>query len=291
MPTDPRSGEARSFGLPDELRERRLTYGGYLKVPQLLALQELLSDPAQHDETLFIIIHQVYELWFKQLLHEVDALLERLERDEVLGAHHLLQRCVSIQRVLVSQVSVLETMTPVDFLAFRDHLTPASGFQSAQFRELEFVSGMKNPKFVEHYDAGSEERARLEARLARPSLDEAFYALLRRRGFQLPEDPAGEDEEEADAVRDQRRRELLRIYHERDQHYALFLLTESLMDYDEQFTLWRLRHVLMVERMIGSKPGTGGSAGASYLRRTAERRFFPELWEMRSFLSHKGAEY
>lgn len=281
-----------AFGLPDEQRERRLTYGGYLKVGELTALQELLSDPPQHDETLFIIIHQVYELWFKQLLHEIDTLVERLAADEVLGAHRLLRRCVEIQRVLVSQVAVLETMTPVDFLAFRDHLTPASGFQSAQFREIEFVSGLKNPRFLAHYEEGSPERERLEARLAQPTVSEAFYGLLRRRGFELPEDSGtGDDGADQGEAREQRIRELLRIYQEMERHYDLFLLTESLIDYDEQFTLWRLRHVAMVERMIGSKPGTGGSPGASYLKSTVERKFFPELWEMRSYLGKQASVY
>ncbi|CAN5876196.1 tryptophan 2,3-dioxygenase family protein [soil metagenome] len=280
-----------AFGLPDEQREQRLSYGGYLKVGELIALQELLSDPPQHDETLFIIIHQVYELWFKQLLHEIDTLVERLDADEVLGAHRLLRRCVEIQRVLVSQVAVLETMTPVDFLAFRDHLTPASGFQSAQFREIEFVSGLKNPRFLTHYEEGSPERERLDARLAQPTVIEAFYAMLRRRGFDLPEAPENGDEARATQAHERRIRELLRIYRETERHYDLFLLTESLIDYDEQFTLWRLRHVAMVERMIGSKPGTGGSPGASYLKSTVERKFFPELWEMRSYLGKQPASY
>ena len=133
-----------SFGLPISRDESQLTYSGYLKVRELTSLQKLLSDPPQHDETLFIIIHQAYELWFKQLLHELDAIIERLNADQPLAAHRLIRRCVEIERLLVNQVAVLETMMPMDFLAFRDHLMPASGFQSAQFRELEFVSGLKD---------------------------------------------------------------------------------------------------------------------------------------------------
>jgi tryptophan 2,3-dioxygenase len=280
----------RSFGVPVPEEGSRLTYGGYLKVPELLSLQKLLSDPPQHDELLFIIIHQVYELWFKQLLHELDAVLERLDADQVLGAQRLLKRCIEIQRVLLEQISVLETMTPVDFLAFRDHLTPASGFQSVQFRELEFVSGLKNPKFLEHYPADSVERATLERRLGQRTLADAFDGTLRRRGFELP-DPEPALERDPDSETSQKRvHELLRIYREPEPHYDLFLFIESLLDYDEQFTCWRLRHVLMVERMIGNKPGTGGSAGAAYLRRTAERKFFPELWELRSYLSPQPGE-
>ena len=143
------------FGLPDD--QQKLTYGGYLRIRELTALQELQSKPAQHDETLFIIIHQVYELWFKQILHEVDAIILPRRSGRVLGATRLLRRCIEIQRVLVAQLTVLETMTPMDFLSFRDHLMPASGFQSAQFREIEFVSGLKEPRFLANYDAGSVE--------------------------------------------------------------------------------------------------------------------------------------
>src|SRR5262245_45856802 len=201
-----------SFGLNLKDPERKLTYDGYLKIHQLLSLQNLLSKPAQHDETLFIIIHQVYELWFKELLHEVDAIRNRLDANEPLAAHRLVRRAIEIERVLVSQVAVLETMTPMDFLAFRDHLMPASGFQSWQFRELEFVSGLKEPRFLENYPLGSPERARLEARLAEPTLPEAFYAMLGRRGFTLPPD---------DSIK--RIEELRRIYEDADRHYDLFL--------------------------------------------------------------------
>jgi tryptophan 2,3-dioxygenase len=261
------------FGLPDS--EQRLSYGGYLKVGELTSLQHLLSDPPHHDEMLFIIIHQVYELWFKQILHEVDAAIGRLDRDDVLGATRVFRRCFEIQRLLVGQIDVLETMTPMDFLAFRDNLMPASGFQSSQFREIEFVSGLKDPRYMEYYQPGTPERARLEARLAAPTLRDSFYDLLRRRGFDLPEQEEG---------REARVRELARLYREVEKHYDLFLLAEGLIGYDEQFGLWRLRHVQMVERIIGGRPGTGGSEGAQYLRSTTGRRFFPDLWDVRSEL-------
>lgn len=276
-----------SFGLPLGENENRLTYGEYLKINDLVALQHLKSDPPQHDETLFIIIHQVYELWFKQILHEVDTVIERLDSDEALSAHRLLRRCVEIQRVLVNQVSVLETMTPTDFLTFRDHLLPASGFQSAQFRELEFVSGLKEQGHLKNYDPQSGEYLRLAERLKRPSLGDAFYGLLRRRGFSLP--PEADGGKRADTPEHRERiSELLRIYNDADKHYDLFLLAESLIEYDEMFTLWRMRHVKMVERMIGSKPGTGGSEGAAYLMKTIDRKFFPELWELRTHFSNKN---
>jgi tryptophan 2,3-dioxygenase len=268
-----------SFGLPPS-KEPRLTYGGYLKIRELTALQQLHSDPAQHDETLFIVIHQVFELWFKQLLHEIDTVIGFLNQDKPLRAHRLVRRCIEIERVLVSQIAVLETMTPMDFLAFRDHLMPASGFQSAQFRELEFVCGLKDERMLRGFEEGSPEREKLEARLAAPTLGDAFYGMLRRRGFELPENSS--DDQSA-----QRRRidELVRIYNQSEENYDLFLLSESLIEMDEVFSLWRLRHIKMVERMIGGKMGTGGSDGAAYLKRTAERQFFPDLWELRSYLS------
>lgn len=267
-----------SFGLPPRDDEQALTYGDYLKIQELIALQHLMSAPAQHDETLFIIIHQVYELWFKQILHELDTIIDRLNSDEPLSAHRLLRRCIEIQRVLVSQIAVLETMTPMDFLSFRDHLLPASGFQSSQFREIEYVSGLKDRAYLKNYKEGSVERARLQARLEQPSVGDAFYDMLRRRGFDLPPD------RKESRAHERRIRELTRIYVESSQHYDLFLLAESLIEFDETFSLWRMRHIKMVERMIGSKIGTGGSEGAAYLKTTLERRFFPDLWELRSYL-------
>ena len=276
-----------SFGLPPR-DEPRLTYGGYLKLDELTSLQHLLSDPPQHDEMLFIIIHQVYELWFKELLHELDTVIERLNADQPLAAHRLVRRCIEIERVLVDQIAVLETMMPTDFLAFRDHLMPASGFQSSQFREIEYVSGLKDARFLKNYDPNSEEHARLEVRLSQPSLPDAFYAMLRRRGFDLPV-VAVKSEEPQEEAEQQRISELKRIYQDAERHYELFLLTESLIEYDEMFSMWRLRHIKMVERMIGSKTGTGGSEGAAYLKKTVERQFFPELWELRSYLSKKSS--
>ena len=264
-----------SFGLPDS--EQRLSYGGYLKIAELTSLQQQLSDPPHHDEMLFIIIHQAYELWFKQMLHEVDAAIHRLDSGDVLGACRVLRRCFEIERLLVAQIGVLETMTPVDFLAFRDHLFPASGFQSSQFRELEYVSGLKDPRFLENYEAGSPERARLEQRLAARTLPDAFQDLLRRRGLDIP---AGEGEE----ARQVRLQSLARVYREPEPYYDLFLLAEGLIEYDEMFLVWRQRHVQMVERIIGGRPGTGGSEGAQYLRSTTDRRFFPDLWDVRNVL-------
>ena len=268
------------FGLPPVTGENQLTYGSYLRVSDLIGLQAELSDPPQHDELLFIIIHQVYELWFKQLLHEVDAVITHLDDDEPLGAQRLLRRCIEIQRVMIQQLRVLETMTPNDFLTFRDHLMPASGFQSAQFRALEFLSGLKDARHLEHYQDGGAEHVALEKRMQGRTVLEAFYAMLRRKGFDLPDGAEGKE---------RRIRSLLRIYQNPDEHFPLYLLAEALVEYDEFFSLWRLHHVMMVERMIGAKPGTGGSEGVSYLRKTTERKFFPDLWDLRSYLSAKSS--
>lgn len=266
-----------SFGLLTPESERKLTYGGYLQVGELLSLQKLESAPPQHDETLFIIIHQVYELWFKQLLHELDTIVPKLREGQALAVHRMLRRCIEIQRVLIAQLSILETMTPMDFLAFRDRLMPASGFQSWQFREVEFVSGLKDERFLKFFAPGSQAHAALAKRLGEPTLGDAFDALLRHRGFPLPPSAGA-------ALDEARLSALVQIYSEAERHYDLYLLAESLIEYDELFMLWRLRHVKMVERMIGAKTGTGGSTGAAYLRTTTEKPFFPALWEVRSRL-------
>jgi tryptophan 2,3-dioxygenase len=270
------------FGLPVNKDEGQLTYGGYLKVNDLLNLQQLHSNPPQHDETLFIIIHQVYELWFKQMLHEIDTIIEKLNRDDVLGAIRLIRRGIEIQRVLVSQVAVLETMTPMDFLAFRDNLMPASGFQSTQFREFEFACGLKDESFLNFFTEGTPEYQRLQNRLREPGLPDALFALLRRRAFDTPEKTPNESPE----TYHRRVASLMSIYQEAEKNYDLFLLAESLIEFDEAVILWRLRHVKMAERMIGSKIGTGGSEGVAYLQSTTTQKFFPELWELRTYLSN-----
>ena len=238
-----------------------LTYGSYLKVPELLALQQPLSDPPHHDELLFIEIHQVYELWFKLMLHELDAAVRFLDADDLLKVAKAFRRILAIGRILVQQVDVLETMTPQDFNAFRSGLNPASGLQSAQFREIEFRCGLLT----------QDERTRLDRRLHEPTLYDALKAYLARQGF----DVSGHAALVAT---------FKTIYEREESHYAIYLLLEDLMDFDENILLWRSRHILMVERMIGMKPGTGGSLGVGYLETTLRRRFFPELWEVRTVL-------
>lgn len=264
-----------------------LTYGRYLKVPELLSLQHCQSDPAHHDEPLFIIIHQAYELWFKLMLHELDTAAAHLDADRVGEGTRLLRRVVEIQRVLVEQVGVLETMRPQDFIGFRYHLNPASGFQSVQFREVEFLLGLKERGLLAALRSEPGDLARLERRLAGRSLPDVFDALLLRRGFpRLPEPPAP-DLDGRVRPEDWRLRALLRLYEQPDAYPDLMALCEVLLDVDEQLGLWRARHVVMVERMIGAKRGTGGSDGVGYLRTTLPKRAFPDLWRVRS---HIGLE-
>ncbi len=263
-----------------------LSYDSYLRVRELIGLQHLISDPPHHDEMLFIVIHQTYELWFKQLLHEVDTIAGMIRSGQTLAATRLLGRCVEIEKVLVEQVGILETITPMDFLAFRDRLAPASGFQSRQFRELEYALGMRDRRYLADHHDDPEALAGLERRLAEPALPEVFFALLRERGFDTPPLPDGSDEGPAmAAVRDRRIAALKGMYERFDSHYDLFLLAEALLELDLQFQVWRRRHVLMVERVIGGRRGTGGSSGASYLKTTLEKRAFPELWDVRTSMS------
>jgi tryptophan 2,3-dioxygenase len=250
----------------------RLTYGSYLRVPELLDQQRLESDPPAHDELLFITIHQVYELWFKQLLHELGAVREEMFSGHLWRARHLLGRVVSIEDVLIRQVGVLETMTPQDFLVFRDRLAPASGFQSVQFRELEFLSGAKDPGYLERFRGlTADERARLELRLEEPSLWDAFLHVVRRAGLQADDD-------------DQLTASMLTVAANRPRYGEVWELAERLLDHDANAAMWRSRHVLMVERQIGTKSGTGGSSGSPYLRSRLGLHYYPLLWELRSHL-------
>lgn len=260
-------------------QEAKLTYEGYLQVPQLLQLQHPQSSPPDRDELLFIIVHQVHELWFKQILWELDHAVAALVANQPRRAKHHVKRVVTIQRSTLEAIHILETMSSSDFLRFRDRLNPASGFQSGQFRELEFLCGHKRSSVLS--DHVGEARARLEKRLAEPSLEDAFYALLRQRGFALPERKPGQDEK---ARSDRAVAALLPIYRRPDEHAEEFDLAENLVAMDEQLLLWRLHHVTMVERMIGAKMGTGGSSGVPYLQATTRHRAFPDLWALRTQL-------
>jgi tryptophan 2,3-dioxygenase len=252
----------------------RLSYGGYLQLHVLLSQQQPQS--AAHDELLFISIHQVYELWFKLLLHELttvrDLMLDRGgDADAMWRARHLLRRVTQIEQVLIAQLPVLETMSPQDFLDFRSLLAPASGFQSVQFRELEFLSGLKDPAFADRLRAATdEERARLARRLDEPTLWDGYLAALAARGLPI-------DDERLQTS-------LVFVARDRASYGDLWDVAEGLLSHDELSAQWRALHATVVERQIGYKQGTGGSTGVTYLRGRRDFRFFPPLWELRTTL-------
>jgi len=275
---------AKSDGTSDQL-----TYSSYLKVPELLALQHPQSTPQHHDELLFIIVHQTYELWFKELLHDLDAVVANLRaaganpgsRDEVYEAARLLRRCTEITRVLVEQFTILETMLPTHFLAFRGKLEPASGFQSEQFRELEFLCGLKDEKMLPYHRPTPEAHAQLSRRLREPSLRDVFFESLRAIGILPKLDEGATEREQFEA----RARAILSLYKDESHHRDWIDVCERLTEFDELVVSWRLRHIQLVERTIGVRMGTGGSTGSSYLKLTLDKKFFPELWEARTLLT------
>jgi len=248
-----------------------MTYADYLQLDQLLSAQKPLSD--LHDEMLFVIIHQTKELWMKQLLHELALAIPLVEEGRIAEAYKAMARISRIQAVMTLSWDVLSTLTPVDYLKFRNVLGTSSGFQSAQFREIEFRLGLKEPNFVNHYEEGSAERETLRRALDEPSLRDAAVGALRRAGFDI-----GDGSTEALSAA------WLEVYRDADRWFELYELAEKLVDIDDALAAWRHKHVLTVERIIGNRPGTGGSAGAPYLRATLEKRVFPELWSLRTAL-------
>jgi tryptophan 2,3-dioxygenase len=234
-----------------------VTYSSYLRLPELLALQQ---EPRAHDELLFVVLHQSHELWFKLALHELDEATRLIDSGRFPEAETRLRRIVTIMRQLVAQWDVLGTMTPAGYLEFRHVLEGGSGFQSVQFRELEFASGLADPSYLASPWLAASDVARLQARLDAPTLADAFTGALAQAGV----------------------RDVVDVL--RSGPSLLTMLAETLLDYDEAVGHWRHRHVLAVERQIGLKPGTGGSSGAAYLRSTLTRRFFPTLWEARTRL-------
>jgi tryptophan 2,3-dioxygenase len=257
------------------------SYGEYLRIDDMLALQRPLSEGPEPDEMLFIVIHQVYELWFKEILHEFDHLMTLLARNDGSRARGTLKRILTILKVMVAQLDILETMTPLEFLSFRDRLESGSGFQSYQFRELEFALGWKEPRSMERYPTGSQARERLARRLAAPSLWDAFLRHLAANGVPVPradlERDVGRKVEPSPALQ----QVLISVYRH---HPALAELCERLVDLDEGLMEWRYRHVKMVQRTIGTRGGTGGSAGAEYLMGTLNQPLFPDLWAIRTDL-------
>jgi tryptophan 2,3-dioxygenase len=254
-----------------------LTYSSYLALDDLLAAQRPRSD--EHDEMLFIVIHQVYELWFKQLLHEIRGLQAHLEAGDTPHALHTLRRVLTILKVIVAQVDVLETMTPREFTTFRGRLDASSGFQSEQFRELEAALGRRDPRVFEHYPEGTPGRERIAAAMSRPSLLDSFLRYLLTQGYDVPAAALERDLTTPWEPSEDVQRVLLAAYAD---DAGAAQVAERLVDLDEGLQEWRYRHVKMVERTIGAKMGTGGSAGASYLWTTVTRSAFPDLWAIRS---------
>jgi tryptophan 2,3-dioxygenase len=261
-----------------------LSYNDYLRIPELLKLQIPQSEPAHHDEMLFIIIHQAYELWFRMILHEMDATVVQLRQGEALRAHHFTKRIVAIMKLLVDQIHILETMTPVDFLEFRDRLMPASGFQSLQFREVEFRAGLKDERYYTFFKNRPEVLATLKKRYDEPDLRTEFYAMLTQLGFKISKGASDKEAAGDEAAKAEIIRAIQPIYQKPHDHLALYLLAESLVEFDEYLALWREHHVRVVERVIGFRRGTGGSSGVEYLKSTTTKKCFPCLWEVRTYL-------
>ncbi|HEU0253900.1 MAG TPA: tryptophan 2,3-dioxygenase family protein, partial [Pyrinomonadaceae bacterium] len=248
------------------------------------------SEPVEHDELLFITVHQAYELWFKQILHEIDAAIQLLEENRVPAATRALRRVVEIEKLLVNQIHILESMTPISFLSFREQLNPASGFQSMQFREIEFSSGLKDESILRAFSDDEFANERLQARMSQPTLADCFYRALERRGLKAPLTTAETDPAQQKKAYEQRTRAVLEVLTHFEDRYEEFQLAEALLEHDEYFSLWRSHHIKMVERMVGAKRGTGGSEGIGYLKTTLDKKFYPELWEARTYLdvSHGG---
>jgi tryptophan 2,3-dioxygenase len=269
--------EARTAGAADH--SQALTYSSYLALEELLGAQRPRSE--EHDEHLFIAVHQVYELWFKQLLHELAYLQRELEEGNGPPALGTLKRILTILKLVVAQIDVIETLTPMQFMTFRERLESASGFQSAQFREIEAVLGRRDRRVLRHYPEGSEEYRRIDAALTRGSLYDSFVRYLSLAGYDVPGDRLERDVSAPVEESEGLRHAILAAY--RDDGEAA-QVCERMVDLDEGFQEWRYRHVKMVERTIGDKMGTGGSPGARYLRSTLSQPSFPDLWAVRSEL-------
>lgn len=258
-----------------------LTYSNYLKINELLSLQKPVSKGPEHDETLFIIIHQVYELWFKEVIHEMDYLKQLLEENQTPRAQHTLKRILTILKVLVAQLDILETMTPLEFLSFRDRLESGSGFQSYQFRVLEYLLGHKDARHMDRFAADSIEHNELKNRFHESGLWDSFLRYLFLNNYPIPNEMLERDLTESTQASKDLQAILIDIYRNNP---SITPICERLVDLDEGFQEWRYRHVKMVQRTIGTKRGTGGSAGADYLMKTLFKPVFPDLWEIRTEL-------
>jgi tryptophan 2,3-dioxygenase len=262
-----------------------MTYGDYLHLPDLLDCQKPLS--GRHDEMLFIILHQTMELWMKQVLFEIDAAQEMIARGELVPAYKSLARVSRIQAVMTQAWDILATMTPADYLGFRNVLGTSSGFQSAQFRILEYRLGLKDASFLKYQDPGSPEYRAMEKALDEPSLYDEALSQLAQAGFSIPAEIFGRARRDPYVTNDAVEEAWTAVYRDTDKYWALYQLAEKLeklLDLDDALLTWRSRHVLTIERVIGMKPGTGGTAGVAYLQKTLSRRCFPEIWSLRTRL-------
>jgi tryptophan 2,3-dioxygenase len=263
------------------MKDEAVTYANYLAIEELLQLQRPRSSGPEHDELLFIVIHQVYELWFKELLHEIDHVMQRLDGNQLHRAQHTLKRILTILKVAVAQLDILETMTPLEFQSFRERLEAASGFQSDQFRQLEFALGRKARESIDRFQPGGRAHRALNARFVQPTLWDAFLRYLSRAGYAIPSACLSRDVTLAIEPSSELQAVLIDLYRHDPKHAEM---CERLVDLDEGLQEWRYRHVKMVERTIGTKQGTGGSSGASYLQTTLMQPVFPDLWAIRSKL-------
>ncbi len=257
----------------------KLTYSEYLKIDELLSLQKYRSEPKEHDEMLFIIIHQTYELWFKQILHEFGKLRKELQKGETWTAVKTMRRVLTILKTMVAQIDILETMTPLEFNSFRGFLDEASGFQSVQFREVEILCGLRSSHMLKAHESQPQYVEHMKKRMEEPTLWESFCAYLQENGYEVS-DPERENENGLLYETNKNLQQTLIDIMKNDPETAM--LCELFVDFDEGLQEWRYRHVKMVERTIGNKMGTGGSDGVSYLRSTLHQRIFPDLWEIRS---------
>lgn len=255
-----------------------LTYSAYLHLEELLKLQIPRSKPPEHDEMIFIVVHQAYELWFKLQLHELDKVKREFRANDTFGAIATFKRCRTIMKVMVEQIDIIETLTPVSFNSFRDRLETASGFQSYQFREFEFMLGYKRAELLQYFPSGSTGRNALERRLREPSVVDAFYMFLAEQGIAIPDELKSRDVTLPAIANEQVEEGLLRLYMTRPELEILF---ELMTDFDEGIQEWRYRHVKLVERSIGSKRGTGGSLGVEFLKKSIFQPVFADLWAMR----------
>jgi tryptophan 2,3-dioxygenase len=256
------------------------SYGEYLQLTQILTAQKPLS--FEHDEMMFIIVHQVSELWMRLMRHELEGVLACVRKDDLDPSFKMLGRCAVVQQQLLQVWEVLSTMTPADYSSFRNILGRSSGFQSVQYRLLEFVLGNKNPEILRVHERDVEGHAQLQRALATPSLYDEALRLLSRRGYGIPEELLDRDFTQPYVANKQVTGAWLGVYHNSQKDWDLYEFAERLVDLDHKFQLWRFHHMKTVERIIGYKAGTGGSSGVGYLGKALELRFFPELWQVRT---------